>query len=61
MSTIKAVGLYRYLPIENSESLLDLQLEKPSATGRDLLVRVKAVAVNPVDYKVRSPKEKVEA
>ncbi|OME76633.1 alcohol dehydrogenase catalytic domain-containing protein, partial [Paenibacillus lautus] len=27
---------------------------------RDLLVRVKAVAVNPVDYKVRSPKEKVE-
>ncbi|WP_044482050.1 zinc-binding alcohol dehydrogenase family protein [Paenibacillus antibioticophila] len=60
MATIKAVGLYRYLPIDNSESLLDLQLEKPRAAGRDLLVRVKAVAVNPVDYKVRSPKEKVE-
>lgn len=57
---MKAVGLYRYLPIDHSESLLDLQLEKPSARGRDLLVRVKAVAVNPVDYKVRSPKEKVE-
>lgn len=60
MATMKAVGLYRYLPIDHSESLLDLQLEKPSARGRDLLVRVKAVAVNPVDYKVRSPKEKVE-
>ncbi|MCP1359274.1 zinc-binding alcohol dehydrogenase family protein [Aneurinibacillus migulanus] len=60
MATMKAVGLYRYLPIDNSESLLDLQLEKPSATGRDLLIRVKAVAVNPVDYKVRSPKEKIE-
>ncbi|PWW29511.1 zinc-binding alcohol dehydrogenase family protein [Cytobacillus oceanisediminis] len=60
MATMKAVGLHRYLPIDNPESLLDLQIEKPSASGRDLLVRVKAVAVNPVDYKVRSPKEKVE-
>lgn len=60
MSTMKAVGLYRYLPIDHPESLLDLQLEKPRVTGRDLLVRVKAVGVNPVDYKVRSPKEKVE-
>ena len=60
MSTMKAVGLYRYLPIDHPESLLNLQLEKPRVTGRDLLVRVKAVGVNPVDYKVRSPKEKVE-
>lgn len=60
METMKAVGLHRYLPIENPESLLDLKMEKPAATGRDLLVRVKAVAVNPVDYKVRSPKAKVE-
>ncbi|MBB3128565.1 zinc-binding alcohol dehydrogenase family protein [Paenibacillus rhizosphaerae] len=60
METMKAVGLHRYLPIENPESLLDLKIEKPVATGRDLLVRVKAVAVNPVDYRVRSPKEQVE-
>lgn len=60
MKTMKAVGLYRYLPIDQPESLLDLELEKPSAAGRDLLVRVKAIAVNPVDYKVRSPKAKVE-
>ncbi|WP_224724640.1 zinc-binding alcohol dehydrogenase family protein [Paenibacillus vietnamensis] len=60
MTTMKAVGLYRYLPIDQPESLLDVEVEKPSATGRDLLVRVKAIAVNPVDYKVRSPKAKVE-
>lgn len=60
MATMKAVGLHRYLPIDNPESLLDLQIEKPSVTGRYLLVRVKAVAVNPVDYKVRAPKEKIE-
>ncbi|MFA9458826.1 zinc-binding alcohol dehydrogenase family protein [Halalkalibacter sp. AB-rgal2] len=58
--TMKAIGLYRYLPIDNSESLLDLEVEKPKPTGRDMLVQVKAIAVNPVDYKVRSPKDKVE-
>lgn len=58
--TMKAIGLYRYLPIDHEESLLDLEVEKPKPTGRDVLVQVKAIAVNPVDYKVRSPKDKVE-
>jgi zinc-binding alcohol dehydrogenase family protein len=57
---MRAVGLYRYLPIENPESLVDVEVPKPEAQGRDLLVRVKAVSVNPVDTKVRSPKEGVE-
>ena len=57
---MRAVGLYRYLPIENPESLVDVEVPKPEARGRDLLVRVKAVSVNPVDTKVRSPKEAVE-
>ncbi|SFS90761.1 zinc-binding alcohol dehydrogenase family protein [Marininema halotolerans] len=60
MEMMKAVGFYRYLPIEDPESLLDLKIEKPRPKGRDVLVRVNAIAVNPVDYKVRSPKEKVE-
>lgn len=30
-----------------------IEVEKPSASGRDVLVRVKAVAMNPVDTKVR--------
>jgi zinc-binding alcohol dehydrogenase family protein len=31
----------------------DLELPKPPPTGRDLLVKVEAVSVNPVDYKQR--------
>ena len=57
---MRAVGLYRYLPIEDPESLLDVEVPTPEACGRDLLVRVKAVSVNPVDTKVRAPKEAVE-
>jgi len=57
---MKAVGLTLYLPIDNPESLLDIELPKPTATGRDLLVQINAIAVNPVDTKVRKPKDKVE-
>jgi zinc-binding alcohol dehydrogenase family protein len=57
---MKAVGLFKYLPIDDPESLIDVEIPKPEARGRDLLVRVKAVSVNPVDTKVRSPKDKVE-
>jgi zinc-binding alcohol dehydrogenase family protein len=58
---MKAVGLYKYLPIDHPESLLDLQVEEPEAHGRDLLVEVKAVSVNPVDTKRRAPKPQVES
>jgi NADPH2:quinone reductase len=60
MDTMKAVGLTRYLPIENPESLVDVVVEKPRATGRDILVKVVAISVNPVDTKVRAPKDRVE-
>ncbi|GGD36954.1 zinc-binding alcohol dehydrogenase family protein [Pseudoxanthomonas indica] len=58
---MKAVGLTRYLPIDDPDSLQDIELAKPEPTGHDLLVRVEAVSVNPVDTKVRSPKANVEA
>lgn len=58
---MKAVALTKYLPITNPESFLDVQLPTPTPTGRDVLVAVYAVAVNPVDTKVRAPKDKVEA
>ncbi|MEM5342543.1 zinc-binding alcohol dehydrogenase family protein [Paraburkholderia azotifigens] len=57
---MKAVGLTRYLPIDNPESLVDIEIDKPRPTGHDLLVKVEAISVNPVDYKVRSPKDTVE-
>lgn len=48
---MKAVGLYKYLPIEKEESLIDVQVEKPTPTKRDILVKIKAVSINPVDVR----------
>jgi NADPH:quinone reductase-like Zn-dependent oxidoreductase len=50
---MKAVGYSKSLPINDPESLIDIELPQPIATGRDLLVKVRAIAVNPVDYKIR--------
>lgn len=58
---MKAIALTRYLPIDDPQSLFDVELDPPLAQGRDLLVRVEAVSVNPVDTKVRAPKPQVEA
>ena len=58
---MKAIGLTKYLPVEDEKSLQDIELPEPEARGRDLLVRVNAVSVNPVDTKVRAPKDQVEA
>lgn len=57
---MKAVALTHYLPVENPDAFLDVELDKPVAEGRDILVAVKAVSINPVDTKVRSPKDTVE-
>jgi zinc-binding alcohol dehydrogenase family protein len=50
---MKAVGYRKSLPIDNVESLLDIEVAKPEPKRRDLLVEVKAVSVNPVDTKIR--------
>ena len=57
---MKAIGLKQYLPIADSDSLLDLDLPIPQPQGYDLLVSVQAVSVNPVDTKIRAPKDGVE-
>jgi len=57
---MRAIGFYRYLPIEDPDSLVDIQMATPLPAGRDLLVNVHAVSVNPVDVKVRAPKPQVE-
>ncbi|NYZ63617.1 zinc-binding alcohol dehydrogenase family protein [Luteimonas deserti] len=58
---MKAVALTRYLPIDDPESLLDVELPLPEPGPSDLRVRVEAVSVNPVDTKVRAPKAQVES
>ncbi len=51
---MKAIGYQTNLPIGDAQSLVDITLPDPVATGRDLLVEVRAVSVNPVDAKVRA-------
>ena len=50
---MKAVGYKTAGPIDRPDSLVDIEIEKPSAKGRDLLVEVRAISVNPVDTKIR--------
>lgn len=51
---MKAVAYQQALPIKDQNSLLDVTLPDPVASGHDLLVEVQAISVNPVDVKVRS-------
>jgi zinc-binding alcohol dehydrogenase family protein len=50
---VKAIGYVQSLPPSDPKSLFDFELPTPKPTGRDLLVAVHAVSVNPVDTKVR--------
>lgn len=50
---MKAVGYKQSLAIQENDALLDLELPDPVPGARDLLVEIKAIAVNPVDTKIR--------
>jgi len=50
---MRAVVFRKSLPIEDPAALLDATLPRPEPEPHDLLVRVEAVSVNPVDTKVR--------
>ena len=51
---MKAVAFTHSRPADHPDALLDMDLPEPAAPrGRDLLVEVRAVSVNPVDTKVR--------
>ena len=50
---MKAIAYYQSLPIDHAEALLDVELPAPQPGPRDLLVRVMAISVNPVDTKIR--------
>jgi zinc-binding alcohol dehydrogenase family protein len=51
---MRAVGYRKPLPISDPASLENLQVPVPTPGPRDLLVRVEAVSVNPVDVKTRA-------
>ncbi|TKB53993.1 zinc-binding alcohol dehydrogenase family protein [Ferrimonas aestuarii] len=50
---MKAIGYQHANQLTSTSPLTDIELPMPSATGKDLLVKISAVSVNPVDTKVR--------
>ena len=50
---MKAVAYLQPGAIDRADALIDVELPRPVPSGRDLLVEVQAIAVNPVDTKVR--------
>ena len=50
---MKAIGFKQSLPITEEDSFIAFETEIPKPEGRDLLVKVQANSVNPVDYKIR--------
>lgn len=50
---MKAIGFTQHLNINNSRSLFEFEESIPVPKGHDLLVKVNAVSVNPVDVGVR--------
>ncbi|MGN7989397.1 zinc-binding alcohol dehydrogenase family protein [Pedobacter sp. 22226] len=50
---MKAIGFKTSLPINESESFIAFETPVPQPEGRDILVKINAISVNPVDYKIR--------
>ena len=50
---MKAIGFKQSLPITAENSFIEFEMEKPVPGGFDLLVKISAISVNPVDYKIR--------
>jgi NADPH2:quinone reductase len=50
---MKAIGFKTSLPITEKDSLIEFEAEKPLPGEHDLLVKIEAVSVNPVDFKIR--------
>lgn len=51
---MKAIAYFKSLPVDHADALVDIECPTPAVSGRDLLVKVKAISVNPVDTKIRA-------
>ncbi len=60
---MKAIGFNTSLPITAANSLIEFEAPMPIAKEKNLLIKIAAIAVNPVDFKVRqnSAKDQVLA
>jgi NADPH2:quinone reductase len=50
---MKAIGFKSSLPITEADSFVEFEKEIPVPTGEQVLVKIEAISVNPVDYKIR--------
>jgi NADPH2:quinone reductase len=50
---MKAIGFKTSLPITEENSFIEFETGKPTPVNQELLVKIKAVSVNPVDFKIR--------
>lgn len=50
---MKAIGFKQSFPITEKDSFIEFEMEKPIPDEYDLLVKIQAISVNPVDYKIR--------
>ncbi|MCM0666834.1 zinc-binding alcohol dehydrogenase family protein [Flavobacterium tyrosinilyticum] len=55
---MKAIGFKTSLPIEKTESFIEFEAVKPIPGPHDLLVKIDAISVNPVDFKIRQSSAK---
>lgn len=55
---MKAIGFKTSLPIEEANSFIEFETEQPQPQGHQLLVKIDAISVNPVDFKVRQSSAK---
>jgi len=53
LMNMKAISFLKPLPITDADSLIDVEVDRPSPQPRDLLVEIRAISVNPVDTKIR--------
>lgn len=53
IKNMKAIGFKTSLPITEKESFTEFETPKPIPGAHDLLVKISAVSVNPVDFKIR--------
>jgi len=50
---MKAIAVYEALPTNNSNCFESIEVETPVSVGRDILVRIDAISINPLDSKER--------
>ncbi|MCV9933592.1 zinc-binding alcohol dehydrogenase family protein [Flavobacterium sp. LS1R47] len=50
---MKAIGFKTSLPIVEQDSFIEFETAKPTPGLNDLLVKINAISVNPVDFKIR--------